>query len=78
MVIATDTILAWHWTADALRDGRPIPPVGETLRHSGTLVLCDNGLHASERMLDALQFLAQHLATAADAVNQVAWGVLRR
>lgn len=50
------TVLAWHWTADTLRDGRPIPPVGETLRHSGTLVLCDNGLHASERILDALRY----------------------
>ena len=49
-------ILAWHWTADTLRDGRPIPPVGETLRHDGPLVLCKSGLHASERLIDSLDF----------------------
>ncbi len=48
--------LAWHFTADRLRDGRPIPPVGETLRHEGSLAMCESGLHASVRALDALQY----------------------
>jgi len=30
--------------------------VGETLRHEGALVICNQGLHASERILDALQY----------------------
>ena len=49
-------VLAWHFTADTLRDGRAIPPVGETLRYDGKLVICERGLHASERILDALQY----------------------
>ena len=53
---APRAVLAWHFTGDALRDGRAIPAVGETLRHDGVLVLCKSGLHASERMIDALQY----------------------
>ena len=49
-------VLAWHFTGDTLRDGRAIPPVGETLRYNGKLVICERGLHASERILDALQY----------------------
>lgn len=48
--------LAWHFVGDKLRDGRPVPPDGETLRHDGPLELCETGLHASERLIDALQF----------------------
>jgi hypothetical protein len=48
---------AWHFTnGKTLRDGRPIPPVGEWLVHDGPLVPCESGLHASERLLDALAF----------------------
>jgi hypothetical protein len=48
---------AWHFTnGKTLRDGRPIPPVGEWLVHDGPLVPCESGLHASERLLDALSF----------------------
>ena len=50
------TVLAWHFAGDTLRDGRPIPPDGETLRHDGDLLLCESGLHASKRLIDALQF----------------------
>jgi len=54
------TALAWHFVApgDAgpvLRDGRPVV-VGEWLRHEGPLVLCESGLHASVRALDALRY----------------------
>jgi hypothetical protein len=47
---------AWHFTCGTLRDGRPIPPVGEWLVQGGPLVPCESGLHASERLLDALAF----------------------
>ena len=47
---------AYHFTGDVLRDGRPIPPVGQTLVHDGPLVLCAQGLHASEHPFDALAY----------------------
>jgi hypothetical protein len=52
----TDETLAWHFTGDTLRDGRPIPAVGEWLVHEGTITICRTGLHASERLIDALSF----------------------
>lgn len=48
--------LAWHFVGDTLRDGTPVPPDGETLRHDGELVMCRSGLHASERIIDALDY----------------------
>jgi hypothetical protein len=48
---------AWHFTAgDRLRDGRPVPPVGEWLEHAGAVVPCSSGLHASRRLIDALSY----------------------
>ena len=49
-------MLAYHFTDDTLRDGRPIPPVGEWLEHDGKIVPCESGLHASEHPLDALNY----------------------
>ena len=48
--------LAWHFVGETLRDGRPVPPDGEWLEHTGELVMCDAGLHASRRLLDALKY----------------------
>ena len=56
----TPPVLAWHFCAE--RDGRPImrdgTPVvaGETVRHTGPLVLCESGYHASVRAIDALDY----------------------
>jgi len=51
------TILAWHFTArDRLRDGNPVPPIGEKLTHEGPLTMCRSGLHASTRLMDALGY----------------------
>ena len=47
---------AYHFTGDTLRDGRPIPAIGEWLDHPGPIVPCESGLHASEHPFDALQF----------------------
>ena len=61
--MTTDTILAWHFTGDTMRDGRPIPPVGEWLDYDGqrgALALCEAGLHASDDVLDALQYAPGH------------------
>lgn len=47
---------AWHFVAGTLRDGRPVPPDGELLRHEGKLSPCAEGLHASRRIIDALLY----------------------
>ena len=64
---------AWHFTGVALRDGRPIPAVGEWLVHNGEVVICNSGLHASERLLDALRYapgLTLHRVTCEDVVGE--------
>ena len=55
------TTLAWHFVVTCngqpvLRDGTPLPAVGEWLTHHGPLVLCTSGLHASVRAIDALRY----------------------
>ena len=55
------TALAWHFTADKFRDGRPIPKVGEVLRHEGEIAIGKLGLHASERIIDALTYAPGHI-----------------
>jgi len=52
----TAEIEAWHFCADTLRDGRPIPPDGEWLVHEGDVIACRAGLHASVRLIDALEY----------------------
>jgi hypothetical protein len=55
----SDRVLGWHWLLNngCLR----LPPyskveVGQTLTAEGPLELCNNGMHASRRALDALQY----------------------
>ncbi len=50
------TVTAYHFTSDTLRDGRPIPAIGEELRHDGPVKICASGLHASRHVFDALSF----------------------
>jgi len=50
------TVTAWHFVGKTLRNGEPIPADGETLRYDGPLKMCVSGLHASERIIDALQY----------------------
>jgi len=52
----TETIKAWHFVGDRLRDGRPAPPDGMWLRHEGPIKICASGLHASRRPWDALRY----------------------
>ena len=51
---------AWHFIGTSLRDGRPLPADGETLRHDGDLIMCEQGLHASIRIIDALTYAPGH------------------
>ena len=48
--------LAWHFVGDTLRDGRPVPADGAVLRHDGPVEICQSGLHASPRLIDALHY----------------------
>ena len=52
----TETIKAWHFVGNTLRDGRPIPRNGVWLRHGGQIRICESGLHASRRPWDALRY----------------------
>lgn len=51
-------IKAWHFLADTgtLRDERPAPDDGVWLRHDGPVEMCSKGLHASRKVIDALQY----------------------
>ncbi len=48
--------IAYHFTSDKLRDGRPIPAVGKWLEEKGEIVICQSGLHASRTPFQALSF----------------------
>ena len=50
------TVLAHHFTADTLRDGSPVPPIGEPSPWIEDIEICKRGWHASERAFDALQY----------------------
>ena len=68
-----DCVIAWHFTGETLRDGRPIPPLGEWLTHDGPVVMCESGLHASRNPLDALQYAPgaiAHLVECGDIVEE--------
>jgi hypothetical protein len=52
---------AYHFTKKTLRNGQPIPPIGEWLEHTGPIVACSSGLHASEQPFDALQYAPGNL-----------------
>jgi len=49
-------IHGWHFHTGKLRDGRPLPAVGEKLIHDGPVVPCESGLHASPTPLQALEW----------------------
>ena len=48
--------IAYHFVNATLRDGRPVPADGEWLEHTGPVVPCESGLHASLHPFDALQY----------------------
>ena len=49
-------MIAYHFTGDTLRDGRPIPAIGEKLIHHGEIIWCKSGLYASPKASQALQY----------------------
>lgn len=48
--------LAWHFAGTQMRDGSRLGAPGEVETYDGPMVMCVSGLHASERMLDALHY----------------------
>jgi hypothetical protein len=52
------TLLGFHFSADTLRDGSPLPPVGEWFRLPESVPIrpCVSGLHASVHPFDAFEF----------------------
>ena len=53
---ATSQIIGYHFTGDKLRNGDPIPAIGQWLKHDGKIIVCRSGLHASKHPFDALQY----------------------
>jgi hypothetical protein len=54
-----ETILAWHFIRPGFELGygdTRVPKIGEWLEVPGPVVCCENGLHASIRAADALEF----------------------
>jgi len=51
----------YHFHGLTLRDGRRLPPIGVKLVHTGPLVMCESGLHASPRIIDALEYAPGHI-----------------
>lgn len=54
-------VAGWHFVDETLRDGRPVPADGVALRHDGAVAICASGLHASERILDALKYASGNI-----------------
>src|ERR1035437_2915465 len=52
-------VLAWHFIRPGFALGygdTRVPKIGEWLEHDGPVVLCERGLHASVRAIDAFEF----------------------
>jgi hypothetical protein len=49
------TTTAYHFVGDTLRDGRPVPPNGTWLEHTGPIRWCQSGLYFARDPFDALQ-----------------------
>ena len=47
---------AYHFSRETLRNGAPLPAIGEWLEHKGPIIPCQSGLHASVHPLDALKY----------------------
>jgi hypothetical protein len=62
---------AWHFVGETLRDGRPIPADGATLVHDGPLVMCEAGLHASKRIIDALGYAPGNTICRVECVGKI-------
>ena len=67
-------VKAWHFVGDTLRDGRPVPPDGETLRHDGDIIICKHGLHASLSAFDALLYAPGNILCLVECAGDITYG----
>lgn len=56
-----NTRTGYHFTGDTLRNGEPLPKIGEWLEFKGEVVPCQSGLHMSEHPFDALKYAPGNL-----------------
>ena len=73
----SEPVLAWHFLADdgRLRFGdRPVVTAGSTLAATGRLSLCNNGMHASLRAFDALQYAPGSVVCRVELSGQIVHG----
>ena len=52
----TKRTFGWHFVADKLRDGSPLPKVGKWEVFKGALSMCNSGLHVGITPWDALKY----------------------
>ena len=71
METLTTGLVVWHFAGATLRDGRPLPKAGDTLKHEGEVVPCESGLHGSVRALDALQYAPGHMVALCELRGEV-------
>ena len=68
---------AWHFTSENMTlrngDGRKIV-VGETLSCDGDIAPCENGMHGSKRIIDALQYAPGPILTRVEITGDVIEG----
>lgn len=68
------SMLGWHFLKEDRRlgyeDGRLVE-AGKTYRAKGKLLLCENGMHASARILDALQYAPGAICCRVELVGRV-------
>lgn len=59
----SEFVMAWHWLRKSkkgnllLRNGRKAPAIGVPLEYKGRVKMCESGLHASRRAIDALGYI---------------------
>lgn len=61
----------YHFTGPTLRNEMPIPPIGAWLEFGGKLEPCKSGLHASEKVWDALGYAPGNLLHRVELGNQI-------
>lgn len=62
MTTKNEPVMAWHFCDGwKLRDGQPLV-VGKTYEYKGEVVMCQSGLHASRKAMDALNYAPGNVA----------------
>jgi hypothetical protein len=68
------TMLGWHFLADDRRmqyGDRSLVEVGKTYKVVGQLKRCENGMHGSKRIIDALQYAPGSICCKVELVGEI-------